>query len=116
MTTPAKKPAAPRAAATKTTPRPAAKAPVRAAAKAAPAAKPVAAAPEYNFTKPYKLLTGVDDSTFCDKVSAHLNAGYTLVGSPALTVVGGKAYAAQAVFKASNVAKKAKPKGKSKKK
>lgn len=120
MTTPAKKPAAPRAAAAKTTTRtvaakPAAKAPVRAAAK--PAAKAVeVAAPVYNFEKPYKFLTGFDDSEFCGKVSAHLNAGYVLAGSATMTTVGGKVYVGQPVFKASNLAKKAASKGKGKKK
>ena len=125
MTTPAKKPAAPRAAATKTTrttaARPAvspatrataAKAPARAAVAAKPAQAP---APEYNFTKPYKFLTGLDDGEFCSKVSAHLNAGYVLVGGGTMTVVGGKPFVGQAVYKASNVEKsKAKAKAKSK--
>lgn len=142
MTT-AKKPAAPRAAAAKTTTRavaakpaarpaakkpvakpaarPAAKKPVakpaaRAAAK--PAAKAAAvAAPTYEFTKPYKFLTGFDNSEFCSKVSAHLNAGYKLAGSATMTTVGGKVYVGQPVFKATNIAKpKAKSKAKGKKK
>jgi len=128
MTT-AKKPAAPRAAAVKTTTRAAAKPAVRAAAKPAPraaakkpaakpAAKPVAkavVAPTYEFTKPYKFLTGFDDSDFCGKVSAHLNAGYKLAGSATMTTVNGKVYVGQPVFKASNLAKpKAKGKGKKK--
>jgi hypothetical protein len=117
MTT-AKKPAAPRAAAAKTTTTRTAAA--RAAAK--PAAKPVAkvaavVAPTYEFTKPYKFLTGFDDSEFCSKVSAHLNAGYKLAGSATMTTVNGKVYVGQPVFKASNIAKpKAKPKAKGKKK
>jgi hypothetical protein len=153
MTT-AKKPAAPRAAAAKTTTRsvvakpapraaakPAAKKPVaRVAAKPAPraaakpaakkpaakkpvaraAAKPAAkavAAPTYEFTKPYKFLTGFDNSEFCSKVSAHLNAGYKLAGSATMTTVGGKVYVGQPVFKATNIAKpKAKSKAKGKKK
>jgi hypothetical protein len=128
MTTPAKKPAAPRAAAAKPTVRktvaakapakPVAKAPVKRvapAAKAAVAPKAVAAAPEYNFTKPYKFLTGLDDGEFCTKVSAHLNAGYVLVGGGTMTTVGGKPFVGQAVYKASNLTKaKAKPKAKAK--
>jgi hypothetical protein len=119
MTT-AKKPAAPRAAAVKTTTRAAAKPAVRAAAKPAAraAAKPAvkaAVAPTYEFTKPYKFLTGFDDSDFCGKVSAHLNAGYKLAGSATMTTVNGKVYVGQPVFKASNIAKpKAKGKGKKK--
>ena len=128
MTTPAKKPAAPRAAAAKTTTRaaapraaarPAAKAPAKAVVKkAAPAAKAAAvAAPTYEFTKPYKFLTGFDDSEFCAKVSAHLNAGYKLAGSATMTTVGGKVYVGQPVYKHSNLTKpKAKAKGKGKKK
>jgi hypothetical protein len=117
MTTSTAKPAA-KPAATKTTParktaaKPAAKAPVRAGAK--PAAKAtVAPAPTYDFTKPYKMLTGVDDSAFCDKVSAHLNAGYKLVGGAAVTVKGANVIVAQAVTKESNIVK---PKAKGKKK
>jgi hypothetical protein len=122
MTTPAKKPAAPRAAAAKTTTRTAsartvaakptaAKAPARSAA-----AKTVeVAAPVYNFTKPYKMLTGLDDGAFCDKVSAHLNAGYKLSGSATMTAVGARIFVGQAVYKHSNLAKP-KPKAKAKKK
>ncbi len=157
MITPAKKPAAPRAAAAKPTVRktaitkapvkPAAKAPAKSAVAAKAPAKPaakapakktvakkapvkkaapakkvaapktVAAAPEYNLTKPYKFLTGLDDGDFCTKVSAHLNAGYVLVGGGTMTTVGGKPFVGQAVFKASNLTKaKAKPKSKGKKK
>lgn len=139
MTT-AKKPAAPRAAAAKTTtrtvaakpaarvaaakpaPRAAAKKPAAAKPAARVAAKPAAkaaavVAPTYEFTKPYKFLTGFDDSDFCGKVSAHLNAGYKLAGSATMTTVNGKVYVGQPVFKASNIAKpKAKPKAKGKKK
>ena len=119
MTTTARKPAAAKpAAATKTTPvrKPAvAKAPARTTAAAAKVAAPVA--PTYDFTKPYKMLTGIDDSAFCDKVSAHLNAGYKLVGGAAVTVKGANVIVAQAVTKESNIVKpKAKAKAKSKKK
>ena len=93
----------------------AAKAVAKKTATRKPAAKTAvaAAAPVYNFTKPYKMLTGFDTPEFCDKVSAHLHAGYTLVGGAALTTVGGKAFVAQAVTKASNVKK---PKASAKKK
>ncbi len=84
-------------------------------ATAKPAAKALAAAPTYEFTKPYKFLTGFDDSDFCGKVSAHLNAGYQLAGSATMTTVGGKVYVGQPVFKASNLAKKPASKGKKKK-
>jgi hypothetical protein len=105
--------------------KPAAKSPVRAAAKpvARPAAKkPVAkkaaakvAAPAkavVDTTKLYKLLTGVDDSAFCQKVTDHIEAGYTLHGSPAITVKGTQLWVAQAVTRKP----KAKPKAKGKKK
>lgn len=61
------------------------------------------------------MLTGADDGEFCSKVSAHLNAGYVLVGGGALTVIGGKAIVGQAVYKASNIAKKPAAKKKKKK-
>jgi hypothetical protein len=80
------------------------KSPAKAAAKPAAkaAAKPVALpvvapAPEYNFTKRYKMLTGIDDSAFCDKVVAHLNNGYELYGSPTSTFNGKNVIVGQAV-------------------
>ena len=85
----------------------------KAAPKVAPKAA-VVAAPVYNFEKPYKFLTGFDDSDFCGKVSAHLNAGYVLAGSATMTTVGGKVFVGQPVFKASNLTKKAAPKAKAK--
>jgi len=89
---PAAKPAAKKAPA-KTAAKPAAK-----TAAAKPAALPVVApAPEYNFTKRYKMLTGVDDSGFCDKVVAHLNNGYELYGSPTSTFNGKNVIVGQAV-------------------
>ena len=33
----------------------------------------------------YRLLTGPDDATFCHRVSAMLDLGYALYGSPALS-------------------------------
>ena len=112
---PAAKKVAPKAA-PKAAAKPVAK-PVAEKVAAKPAAKvAVVAAPVYNFTKPYKFLTGLDDGEFCSKVSAHLNAGYVLVGGGTMTVVGGKPFVGQAVYKASNLAKKAAPKAKGKKK
>ncbi|WP_026380313.1 DUF1737 domain-containing protein [Afifella pfennigii] len=35
--------------------------------------------------KLYRLLTGPDDAAFCKRVSAALNQGWDLHGSPALT-------------------------------
>ena len=108
--TAAKPAAAKTTAASKAAAKPAAKpaakkAPAKTAAKSAaktaaakPAALPVVApAPEYNFTKRYKMLTGVDDSGFCDKVVAHLNNGYELYGSPTSTFNGKNVIVGQAV-------------------
>ena len=47
--------------------------------------------------KQYRLLTGVDDSAFCQKVSDALLDGYVLFGSPALTFNGTDVMCAQAV-------------------
>ena len=95
--------AAPKAAAKPATSKPVAKpaakkAPAKPAAKSA-AAVAVAAAPvaEYNFTKRYKMLTGVDDSSFCDKVVAHLSNGYELFGAPSITFNGKDVIVGQAV-------------------
>ena len=114
MTTPAKKPAAKTTAA-----KPAAKAPVRrAAAKpaAAPAAieTPAAASTAPNYTKPYKMLTGIDDSEFCDKVVRHLENGYALYGSPTATFNGKNVIVGQAVVLKKKAKKAAKAKGKKK--
>lgn len=101
MTTPAKKPAAPRAraaAASKTV-----------AAKAAPKAAPATEAP-----KPYKMLTGIDDSEFCSKVSRHLAEGYELYGSPTMTFNGKNVIVGQAVVLKAKPKKAAKGKGKKK--
>lgn len=46
---------------------------------------------------PYRLLTGPDDRSFCEKVSAALLDGYELHGGPALTVQDGRVVCAQAV-------------------
>jgi hypothetical protein len=114
-TRPAAKPAA-RAAA-----KPAAKAPVRAAAKPA-AKKPVAKKAVVKVATPakavisteklYKMLTGLDNGDFCQKVTDHIEAGYTLHGSPTMTVKGNQIWVGQAVTRKP----KAKPKAKGKKK
>ncbi len=107
MTTPAKKPAAPRARAAAAKKVVAAK-PV--AAKAAPKASPVTEAP-----KPYKMLTGIDDSEFCSKVSRHLAEGYELYGSPTMTFNGKNVIVGQAVvLKAKKGSKSSKGKNKKK--
>ena len=45
----------------------------------------------------YRLLTGPDDRTFCERVSAALADGYRLHGNPAVTVNGTHVLVAQAV-------------------
>ncbi len=46
---------------------------------------------------PYRLLTGPDDRSFCEKVSKALAEGYDLYGSPAMTYDGTGIIVAQAV-------------------
>ena len=46
----------------------------------------------------YRLLTGVDDRSFCEKVSQALADGYILHGSPALSFNGQNIIVAQAVI------------------
>ena len=45
----------------------------------------------------YRLLTGPDTQAFCERVSAALDEGYELHGSPAITFDGTTTYVAQAV-------------------
>lgn len=45
----------------------------------------------------YRLLTGPDDRTFCERVSAALAEGYVLHGGPAATFDGTRVVVAQAV-------------------
>lgn len=94
-----------------------------AAATRKPAARPAAArsaatkaavviAPSApDFTKTYKLLTGIDNSEFCAKVRLHLENGYSLHGSPTMAFNGKDIIVGQAVTKP---APKKKSKGKKK--
>lgn len=45
----------------------------------------------------YRLITGPDDATFCERISALLEEGYLLHGSPSVTFNGTNVIAAQAV-------------------
>ncbi len=45
----------------------------------------------------YRLLTGIDDATFCKRVSEALALGYQLYGSPAATFNGQSVIVAQAI-------------------
>ena len=47
----------------------------------------------------YRLLTGPDDAEFCARITRHLNEGWSLYGSPALTFNGERVIAAQAVMR-----------------
>jgi hypothetical protein len=43
----------------------------------------------------YRLLTGPDDSSFCERVSKALDDGYELYGSPSITFNGERCIVAQ---------------------
>jgi hypothetical protein len=45
----------------------------------------------------YRVLTGPDDRTFCERVSAALADGYELHGPPAVTFNGERVIVAQAL-------------------
>lgn len=80
----------------------------RVAAKAPVATKVAKAKPEPK--KAYRLLTGIDDSAFCQKVSDALKDGYELYGSPSVTFNGKNVIAAQAVVLKKKLAAKKKKK------
>ena len=46
----------------------------------------------------YRLLTGPDDASFCQRVSEALAEGWELYGSPSISVSGEKVMVAQAVI------------------
>ena len=46
----------------------------------------------------YRLITGPDDRSFCERISAALSEGYVLHGSPAATFNGTSVIVAQAVI------------------
>ena len=45
----------------------------------------------------YRLLTGVDDASFCQRISEALAMGYKLYGSPSATFNGQTVIVAQAI-------------------
>ncbi|MGH8878204.1 MAG: DUF1737 domain-containing protein [Stackebrandtia sp.] len=47
----------------------------------------------------YRVLTGPDDAEFCRRVSAAVEQGYELHGSPALTYDGERVVVAQALLR-----------------
>jgi hypothetical protein len=87
----------------------AAKAPVAKTKKAAPATAVVQEAADDACELPtpaakdaprkrFRMLTGVDDSAFCQKVSDALDNGYELYGSPTMTFNGTNVIVGQAVI------------------
>ena len=60
-----------------------------------PAAPPAQAASAERLA--YRLLTGPDDRSFCERISAALAEGYVLHGSPAATFNGTSVIVAQAL-------------------
>ena len=46
----------------------------------------------------YRLITGPDDRSFCERISAALDEGYVLHGGPAVTFNGTSVICAQAVI------------------
>jgi hypothetical protein len=46
----------------------------------------------------YRLVTGPDDAEFCARVSAAIDEGYELYGSPAITHDGERTIVAQALL------------------
>jgi hypothetical protein len=54
-------------------------------------------APDQEGRLRYRLLTGPDDRSFCERVSQALAEGYRLYGSPSVTFDGQRLVAAQAV-------------------
>ena len=66
--------------------------------------------------KKYILLTGRDDSVFCQRVSDRMDAGYELYGSPSITfnIFKGYPVVAQALVLKTKPAVKKKPAAKKK--
>ncbi|PYI65556.1 hypothetical protein CVV68_17705 [Arthrobacter livingstonensis] len=52
----------------------------------------------------YRLITGPDDRSFCERISAALAEGYILHGGPAVTFNGTSVVCAQAVIRPHAVA------------
>jgi hypothetical protein len=98
MTTSAKTPARKPAAKTAVARKPAVRSTAAASAAAKAAAKAAATVSETpDFTKRYKMLTGIDNSEFCAKVRMHLDNGYDLHGSPVMAFNGKDIIVGQAV-------------------
>lgn len=50
-----------------------------------------------NIRLEYRLLTGTDDRSFCERVSSALSEGYELYGSPTLAFDGSRIVTGQAI-------------------
>lgn len=51
----------------------------------------------------YRMITGKDDATFCQRISKWLDEGYMLYGSPSCTYNGTDVIVAQAVILKSSI-------------
>jgi hypothetical protein len=51
----------------------------------------------FNMRKSYRFLSGVDDATFCQRVSDVLAEGYILYGNPVMVMDNGNRVVGQAV-------------------
>lgn len=51
----------------------------------------------------YRMITGKDDATFCQRISKWLDEGYILYGSPSCTYNGTDVIVAQAVILKSSI-------------
>ena len=51
----------------------------------------------FDMRKSYRFLSGVDDATFCQRVSDVLAAGYVLYGNPIMVMDNGNRIVGQAV-------------------
>ena len=49
--------------------------------------------------KSYRFLSGIDDATFCQRVSDVLAKGYILYGNPVIVMDGGNRIVGQAVIR-----------------
>jgi len=47
--------------------------------------------------KAYRFLSGIDDASFCQRVSDALDDGYVLYGDPVMVVCDGERFCGQAV-------------------
>ncbi len=56
----------------------------------------------------YRLITGKDDASFCERISNFIEEGYQLYGSPCVTFNGKDVIAAQAVVLAEKTKEKQK--------